>query len=213
MKNESAKIKLRENQNKRIKRQLSHKIKLLKTKNPYSKRPLEMKILRILKSSNMNWFNILKWPAELIDDIRQWLLVRTALEEPETLQAIKSFKYELRVDRIGRLYTVINIPEELWPFEKQGQVWPWMVEQLRELDDLLLERQLNDLLYPEVTPIEGSPAYLVILSPSVESLKWSKFFGWIFRAGFLTATILFADRIAIKSFGQSIVELLASLFN
>lgn len=170
-----------------------------------------MKILKTLKYSKMNWFNIIKWPAEIIDDIRQWILVRSALKETETQKALKTFKYEIRVDRIGRLYTVINIPEELWPFEKENQVWPWMVEQLRELDDVLMERQLSDLLYPEVTPIEGSPAYLVVLTPSTDSLKWSKFFGWSLRMGFIFTTLFLANRISLKLTGQYITDFLTSL--
>jgi hypothetical protein len=166
-----------------------------------------------LKFTKMNWYNIFKWPAEIYDDIRQWLLVRSALKEPETIEALKSFKYELRVDQIGRIYTVINLPEELWPYEKQNQVWPWMVEQLRELDDLLLSRQLNDLIYPEVKPIEGAPAYLIVLTPSTESLKWSKFFGWILRLGLVGFTILLINKICIKAFHTSIIDFLISLFD
>lgn len=160
----------------------------------------------------MTWYNIWKWPIEIYEDIRLWLLVKRALKETETIEALKSFKYELRVDRLGRIYTVINIPEELWPYEKQDQVWPWMVEQLRELDDLLMARQLNDLVYPEVTKIESAPSYLVVLAPSSESLSWSKFFGWLFRLSVVTLSFLMVNKICLKAFHQSIIDFLISLF-
>jgi hypothetical protein len=170
-----------------------------------------MKILTTLKSKRMNWYNIWKWPAEIIDDIRQWSLVRKALKEPETISALGSWKYELRKDKIGRLYTVINVPEELWPYDKQDQVWPWMVEQLRELDMLLLQRQLSDLLYPEVTRIEDAPAYLVVLSPSIESFSFWKGLRWLFNLSLVAGSIYIINRIVIKFSGDSILTLLLSL--
>ena len=171
-----------------------------------------MKILTTLKSKPMNWYNIWKWPSEIIDDIRQWFLVRSALKEPETLAALTSWKYELRQDKIGRLYTVINVPEELWPYEKQDQVWPWMVEQLRELDMLLLQRQLSDLVYPEVTRIEDAPAYLVVLSPSTESLSIYKGLRWLFNLGLVTLSLVIINKLVLKFAGQSLITLILSLF-
>lgn len=160
----------------------------------------------------MNWINIWKWPLEVYEDIHQWMVVRKALKEPETIQAFKTFKYELRVDKIGRIYTVVNIPEELWPLEYQNKVWPWMVEQLRELDELLMSRQLNDLVFPEVTPVEGWPSYLVVLTPSTESVSLSKFLSWILRLGFVSVSAILINKIFIKLVGMSIIQSLVSLF-
>ena len=74
-----------------------------------------MKILKTLKSSKMRIYNIWTYPTMLIDDYRQWKRVRDALKEAEVISGFKQFKYELRTDKIGRVYTVINVPEELWP--------------------------------------------------------------------------------------------------
>jgi len=161
----------------------------------------------------MKWLNVLKWPTEIYEDIRQWLLVRKALKEPETIDKFNKFKYELRTDKIGRIYTVINVPEELWPYEKKGMVWPWMVEQLRELDTLLLELQLSELVYPVVEPIEGAPSYLVVLTPSTESFTLIKFLTWLFRCGFLTLTYLITNKLIFKLFGVTIFHFLISLFH
>jgi len=159
----------------------------------------------------MKYFNIWSWPAMIIDDIRQWRLVSKALKEAEVIDGFSKFKYELRRDKIGRVYTVINIPEELMPYEKRNMVWPWMLEQLRELDDLLMSLRLNYLLYPEVTPIEGSPAYLIILSPSTESLDIWKFVRWFFNLSLVCITLYLANRIAFKVFGSTIIDSISSL--
>lgn len=171
-----------------------------------------MKILRTLKYSKMKIYNIWSWPSSLIDDFRQWLLVKNALKEAEVINEFKSFRYELRIDKIGRVYTVINIPEELYPYEKKDMVWPWMLEQLRELDDILMKLRLNDLLYPEVKPIKDSPAYLVILTPSTDSISLSKFLRWIFNVSFVFTTLYLSNSFCRRQTGVSIVEFLISLF-
>ena len=171
-----------------------------------------MKILKTLKSSKMRIYNIWSYPTMLIDDYRQWKLVKDALKEPEVISGFKQFKYELRTDRIGRVYTVVNIPEELWPYEKQNMVWPWMLEQLRELDDLLMGLRLNDVLYPEVKNIEGSPAYLVVLTPSTDSLSIWKFLRWIFNISFVCFSAFVINSLTRKFAGTSIIDFISSLF-
>jgi hypothetical protein len=171
-----------------------------------------MKILQTLKSSKMHIFNVWTWPLSVIDDVRQWNIVRKALKESEVIAGFRSFKYELRTDKIGRIYTVINVPEELYPYEKREMIWPWMVEQLRELDDLLMSLRLNDLVYPEVTQLEDAPAYLVILSPSRESASIWKFLRWIFNVSVTWFSFYILNAIVGATSGKSIVEHFLSLF-
>lgn len=171
-----------------------------------------MKIFKTLKSSKMGIWNVWSWPASVIDDYRQWQIVRKAQKEAEVIAGLKSYKFEIRTDKIGRMYTVINIPEELIPYEKRDMVWPWMLEQLRELDDLLMSLRLNDLVYPEVTQIEGTSAYLVVLSPSTESISIWKFLRWIFNCSISTLIIYLLNSICHKFLGQSIFSFLIDLF-
>ena len=160
----------------------------------------------------MKIWNIWSWPASVIDDISQWQIVRKAQIEAEVINGLKNFRYEIRTDKIGRMYTVINIPEELIPYEKRDMVWPWMLEQLRELDDLLMSLRLNDLVYPEVTQIEGTSSYLVVLSPSTDSLSIWKFLRWLLNVSFVTLFIYILNSISHKFLGHSIVSFLIDLF-
>jgi hypothetical protein len=159
----------------------------------------------------MRIYNIWTYPTMLIDDYRQWKLVRDASKEAEVISGFKQFKYELRTDKIGRVYTVINVPEELWPYEKRDMVWPWMLEQLRELDDLLMGLRLNDVLYPEVKPIDGSLSYLVVLTPSTDSLSIWKFLRWIFNLTFVGFSTYLINSIITKIAGTSIMDFISSL--
>ena len=160
----------------------------------------------------MKWYNIWSWPSQLISDYKEWRVVMKALKEPEVIQGLKTYQYELRVDKIGRIYTVINLPEELWELDKKDMVWPWMLEQLRELDELLMTLRLNDLVYPDVSPYPGAPAYVVKLVSSRESLSFGKFFKWVLNCGFLTLAVYLINAISGRVFSQSIYEFLISLF-
>jgi len=171
-----------------------------------------MKILKILKSNRMTWYNIWTWPAEIIDDIRQWMIVRSALRENETIDKFKKFKYPLRVDNIGRIYTVIKVPDDLIVYEKRDMVWPWVLEEMKVIDDLLMSCRLNDLVYPEVIPVKDAPAYLVILTPSTESISFSKFTKWIFNSTILFLILFIFNRIIFKVSGKSVIDLFISLF-
>jgi hypothetical protein len=162
----------------------------------------------------MTWYNVWKWPTELIDDIRQWSIVRKALTEANIKDRFAKFKYPLRVDKIGRIYTVINVPVELMDLEKKDMVWPWVLDQLREIDDLMIECQLSDLVYPEITPIEAedSAAYLVILTPSTESLSIWKLLRWLANTGLTVFTLFIINQIILKITGSGLIDLFLSLF-
>jgi len=197
----------------------NQKIKKLKTnisnlnkKNKKVIATLPSMFLSKLKAKRMGWFNIWQWPAELVDDIRQWFIVRSALKEQETIEKIASFRYEIRKDNIGRLYTVINIPEELTPYDKQDMVWPWVVEQLRDIDDLLINRQLSDLMFPSIKRIENESAYLVILASSSESLSLSKLFSWIWNIAFTSGFVYVTNQIIYNSFNFSCFDFILSIF-
>jgi hypothetical protein len=160
----------------------------------------------------MTWYNIWTWPAELIDDIRQWMIVRSALNEPEIIDKFKKFKYQLRVDNIGRVYTVINVPEDLLIYENRDMVWPWVLEEMKVIDDLLMSCRLNDLVYPEVIPVPDAPAYLIILSPSTESFAFTKFLKWTFNSALLFFILFILNRIILKTSGHSVIDLFLSIF-
>jgi hypothetical protein len=160
----------------------------------------------------MAWYNIWKWPVELFDDVRQWITVRSALKEPEIVDRFKKFKYELRIDKIGRIYTVINIPDDLLIYENREMVWPWVLEELRAIDELLMECRLNDLVYPEVEPYPGAPAYVVKLTPSTDSFSIWKGLRWLFNSALVYFILFILNRIALKAFGLSAIDLFLSLF-
>jgi hypothetical protein len=83
-------------------------------------------------------------------------------------KAVKSIEPELveenlRVDWIGRIYTVITVTDEL---VKQPDLMQqsWVFQQLGPINTILLKHGLSNDAFPEITKISPT-AYLVVLYP------------------------------------------------
>lgn len=86
----------------------------------------------------------------------------------------------LRVDWIGRIYTVFNLPPEV--LETPNTREPWLSAQLKTIDDVLIQLNISDIVYPEFTQVEGTDSYLLILYPELEYINIARFLlnfvGW-----------------------------------
>lgn len=113
----------------------------------------------------MYWVN-------LIRDIKIWYkFAKIAKQNREFLS-----KNNLRVDYLGRIYTVVNLPEEL----QNGNEYlhqSWVLENLKPFTNVLLKIGIADYAYPEIIKINqpNTCAYLVIMYPEAESLSFTKF--------------------------------------
>lgn len=70
----------------------------------------------------------------------------------------------IRVDWIGRMYTVVNLaPEVIGQPEVVEQ--SFVFQQLNPINITLMEYGLSDYSYPEISKIVGTQQYLVVLYP------------------------------------------------
>ena len=78
---------------------------------------------------------------------------------------------KLRVDWAGRIYTVVNVPEEL---KNYPNIEMWVMQQLGPYNEVLLELGVADYSFPEVQRIEepGVDAYLVVMYPELNSISF-----------------------------------------
>lgn len=92
----------------------------------------------------------------------------------------------MRVDWLGRVYTVINLKEELLnqnEYVKQG----WVLQQLGGINEILMKYGLSDVSYPEISNIKDEPgAYLLVIWPEYEYLRFDRV---IFNVVFLIAVL------------------------
>lgn len=111
----------------------------------------------------MYWINLWR-------EISIWREVKRVADQ--NVELLK--ENNLRVDWIGRIYTVFNLPQEV--LETPSTREPWLSAQLKVVDDILLQLNLSDLVYPEFSQIEGTDSYLLVLYPENEYMTWSRIF-------------------------------------
>lgn len=112
---------------------------------------------------------------KLFNEINIWRKVRAIALENEALLKENGF----RVDWVGRIYTVINLPEEVvnQPFSREGYV----LMKLREYDSMFLNMGIADAIAPELVELEDVEAYLLILSPDRDYIKLWPFLVSLFK--------------------------------
>jgi len=136
----------------------------------------------------------------LYNEITIWVKIRKIAKENKNKLLEKGF----RVDWVGRIYTVINLPEEVVsaPISQEGYV----LMQLREHDKLFLALGIADYVSPEFNPIPNTDSFLLVLSADREYLKtWPI----IVSAAKTTIGLLILRVIYIlfESYGEKISEL------
>lgn len=80
----------------------------------------------------------------------------------------------LRVDYLGRIYTVINLPEEVLGQQELLQQ-SYVLSQLSPITNILLKYGLADSSFPEIVKVEGTASYLIILFPERDYVEGEVF--------------------------------------
>ena len=94
-------------------------------------------------------------------------------------------KTGLRIDWLGRVYTVINIKEE---FRNQPDLvqQSLVFQELKPANDILMKYGLSDYAYPEIQKVENSFSFLIILYPETD---YFNFWRWLWNTLFLGIVI------------------------
>lgn len=140
----------------------------------------------------MNPIKTLKWWKLAFRDLRLWLIFyRVTRSNAKVLEE----KHKLRVDWLGRVYGVINLPEEVLGAAPEIQQ-SYVLQQISKRGDAMNELRLSDIVYPEIQQIPGAGAYLIVLWPEFENLEF-----WTI-IGRLSSTVIWALLI---SFGTRVI--------
>jgi len=113
--------------------------------------------------------------SKLYNEISIWRKIRKIVKSEEKSLNEKGF----RIDWVGRIYTVINLPEEVAtaPISQEGYV----LMKLREHDQFLLQLGIADYVSPEFEKIEGTDSFLLVLSPDRDYMKFWPFLVSMFK--------------------------------
>lgn len=110
----------------------------------------------------MYWYKLFK-------EIRLWYIYRKVAKANEEFLANNN----MRVDWIGRIYTVLNMPPEVIASPEIAQEG-WVFQQLPQMTKVLMEMGIAEASFPTMEKIEGSNSFLVVLWPEFDRLSfWS----------------------------------------
>ena len=122
----------------------------------------------------------MKYPLKkIIADLRNYRFLRKTIKT--NMITPQWEKFNLRVDWIGRIYTVINLPPEIIhsPDSPESIRPAYVLEESRPLNEYLTSLNLGEIIIPEIRPIEGSVSYLLLYNPYFQKLSWKWIFKWI----------------------------------
>ena len=140
--------------------------------------------------------------SKLYKELNIWRKIRKIAKSEEKALNEKGF----RVDWIGRIYTVINLPEEVAtaPISQEGYV----LMKLREHDQFLLQLGIADYVSPEFSKIEDTDSFLLVLSADRDYFKLWPFLVSMFK----TAGLILVLRIVYLIFTHN-QEKITELWN
>ena len=81
-------------------------------------------------------------------------------------------KANLRVDWIGRVYGVVNIPDEVLGAAEEIQQ-AYVLKQMGSIGRVMDKIGVSNIVYPQLSEITGAGAYLVVFWPVLDKLN-----GW-----------------------------------
>jgi hypothetical protein len=110
----------------------------------------------------------------VVIDIKNYLYIRRIIKNNEN--SIEWKKFKLRVDWVGRIYTVVNLPPEvIYSPDTPEEIRPaYVIEESKPLNEYLTSLNLQEIILPSINPIQGSMSYLLTYTPYFQrlSLRW-----------------------------------------
>lgn len=130
----------------------------------------------------MYWYKLYK-------ELRLWWVFRKVAVANEEFLA----QNNLRVDWIGRIYTVLNMPDEVLGAAEIAQEG-WVFQQLPQMTKVLMQMGVADAAFPSLERIEGTNSFLVVLWPDFDALSFWKVIGY----SLLTALIFILAKLGLN---------------
>lgn len=144
---------------------------------------------------------------KLYREIQIWRKVHRIAKE----SALALEQTGFRIDWIGRMYTVINLPDEVLshhPSVQEGYV----LQKLRDYDQLFLNLGIADVIVPEFERIDGAGAFLLILSPDRKYLRILPFLGFLLKTTLLIIIARILTNIFVN-YDDVIIKTLTEILN
>lgn len=150
----------------------------------------------------MGWFtSTFTYWSELVSEIRIWWIFRSTSRTPANIKILN--ENELRVDWLGRIYGVINMPEEVAGAAPQVQQ-AFVLQQIGKWGPITTEMGLSDIIFPEINPIPGAKAYLVVMWPQYDALGFWYIIGNLIKSAIVGTIMFVLGRLLYVNFHYAI---------
>ena len=103
---------------------------------------------------------------------------------------------QLRVDWIGRVYGVVNVPDEVLGAAEEIQQ-AYVLKQLGQYGESMKKIGVANEVYPQMQEIQGAGAYLVIFWPILDRLNIFSILGNILYAIIYSFAVYFIIRLFV----------------
>jgi len=125
------------------------------------------------------------------------VLSRTRAFSIEENQDQLNQDFQLRVDWLGRIYGVVNLPEEVQTASGEIQQ-AFVLNKISGFGNYMLQIGLADMVYPQIQKV--SPvSYLIILWPVFDDLSLLPIIGNIIRSTFVGFIIFIITKFIINN--------------
>jgi hypothetical protein len=160
-------------------------------------------------------FRPFDYPIELWSQAKEWWVCRKVCKQESILTMFKNRKPEIRVDNIGRIYTVVNIPEDMYEKDAEAARQTFLIEELRKVEELFLRLGISEIIYPEFTRINDIPnsyAYLLVLETNKDMFSLWPLLGWFLKMGIWTILLTLTNTLIINLTGAGVIDWILSIF-
>jgi len=137
---------------------------------------------------------IFNYWKEFFIDLKIWRRYRKIVRKDEAML----LKNGMRVDWLGRVYTIINMPEEVINNQEMIQQG-WVIQQLGPLNEILMKLGVNDYAYPEISKVPNANAYLIVMYPEIDTLNPWRILWNILGLGIITVLLVLGYRLLLSS--------------
>jgi hypothetical protein len=125
-------------------------------------------------------------------EFRVWFMFQTTTKRNKK----ELEENNLRVDWIGRVYGVVNVPDEVLGAAEEVQQ-AYVLKQLGQFGKIMDKLKLSNLVFPQLQEIAGSGAYLVIFWPVLDRLNFFSILGSLIYTGIYFFMVYLIVRIFI----------------
>ena len=133
--------------------------------------------------------------VELSKELRIWYIFKKTANQ---YQGNLNKEHGLRVDWLGRIYGVVNLPEEVQTASGEIQQ-AYVLQRITKYGQTMLNMGIGDIVFPEIQKVKNSASYLVILWPAFDTLQIIEIIKGLFKTAFIGTVIYLVFRLVTNN--------------